>query len=117
MTTGRTENDRYCGDVLTPFQQRITQDVIKAVGNTELCELLDIERKAQCKVCMSYWDADFVYCTAENKKYISPFSISSLSRTFTSGKDDHTVTGTERKKVIKNTTLQVNSKRSVRNDN
>ena len=46
----------------------------------------------------------------------SPFLISSLSRTFTSGRADHTVTGTERKKVIKNTTLQINSKRSVGND-
>ena len=47
----------------------------------------------------------------------NPLLISSLSRTFTSGKADHTVTDTERKKVIKNTTLQINSKRSVRNDN
>ena len=43
----------------------------------------------------------------------SPFLISSLSRTFTSGRVGHTVTGTGRKKVIKNTTLQINSKRSV----
>ena len=46
----------------------------------------------------------------------NPFLISPLFRTFTSGRADHTVTGTERKKVIKNTTLQINSKRSVRND-
>ena len=46
----------------------------------------------------------------------SPFLISSLSRTFTSGKADHTVTGTERKKVIENTTLQINSKRSAGNE-
>ena len=32
----------------------------------------------------------------------SPFLISSLSQTFTSGRADHTVTGTGRKKVIKN---------------
>ena len=37
----------------------------------------------------------------------SPFLISSLSRTFTSGRGGHTVTGTGRKKVIKNTTLQI----------
>ena len=56
-----------------------SQDVIKAAGNTELCELLDVEPKAQCKVCLSYWDAGIVYCTCghflrddtkENKKYI-----------------------------------------------
>ena len=102
-----------------------------------------IEPKAQCKACLAYWDAGIVFCTCghflrdnttENKKYIksvldlfsipnflrqrtrstsSPFLISSLSRTFTSGRTDHTVTGTERKKVIKNITLRINSKRSV----
>ena len=46
----------------------------------------------------------------------SPFLISSLSRTFTSGRASHTVTGTGRKKVIKNTTLQINSKRSAGNE-
>ena len=55
-------------------------DVIKAAGNTELCELLDVEPKAQCKACLSYWDVGIVYyCTCghflrddttENKKYI-----------------------------------------------
>ena len=56
-----------------------SRDVIKAAGNTELCELLDVEPKAQCKVCLSYWDVGIVYCTCghflrddtkENKKYI-----------------------------------------------
>ena len=56
-----------------------SQDVIKAAGNTELCELLDVETKAQCKICLSYWDVGIVYCTCghflrddttENKKYI-----------------------------------------------
>ena len=56
-----------------------SQDVIKAAGNTELCELLDVEPKAECKVCLSYWDVGIVYCTCghflrddttENKKYI-----------------------------------------------
>ena len=39
-----------------PFSKE-SQDVIKAAGNTELCEVLDIEPKAQCKVCLAYWDA------------------------------------------------------------
>ena len=29
----------------------------------ELCEILDVEPKAQCKVCLAYWDAGIVYCT------------------------------------------------------
>ena len=56
-----------------------SQDVIKAAGNTELCKLFDVEPKAQCEVCLSYWDVGIVYCTCghflrddttENKKYI-----------------------------------------------
>ena len=53
--------------------------MIKAAGNTEPCELLDVEPKAQCKACLSYWDVGIVYYTCghflrddtkENKKYI-----------------------------------------------
>ena len=103
-----------------PFSKE-SQDVIKAAGNIELCELLDVEPKAQCKACLSYWDVGIVYCTCghflrddtkENKKLTS-FRFP----TTTSGKVDHTVTDTERKKGIKNITLQINSKRNVRNEN
>ena len=61
-----------------PFSKE-SQDVIKAAGNTELCKLLDVEPKAQCKACLAYWDVGIVYCTCghflrddttENKKYI-----------------------------------------------
>ena len=60
-----------------PFSKE-SRDVIKAAGNTELCELLDVETKAQCKACLAYWDVGIVYCTCghflrddtkENKKY------------------------------------------------
>ena len=61
-----------------PFSKE-SQDVIKAAGNTELCERLDVEPKAQCKACLAYWDVGIVYCTCghflrddttENMKYI-----------------------------------------------
>ena len=61
-----------------PFSKE-SQDAIKATGNTELCELLDVEPKAQCRACLAYWDVGIVYCTCghflrddttENKKYI-----------------------------------------------
>ena len=61
-----------------PFSKE-SRDVIKAAGNIELCELLDVEPNAQCKVCLSYWDVDIVYCTCghflrdgteENKKFV-----------------------------------------------
>ena len=51
-----------------------------AAGNTELCEIIDVEPKSQCKACLTHWSAGIVYCTcgrvmgdgiAENKKYIS----------------------------------------------
>ena len=56
-----------------------SQGVIKAAGNIELCELLDKEPNAQCKVCLSYWDVGIVYCTCghflrigteENKEFV-----------------------------------------------
>ena len=61
-----------------PFSKE-SKDMIREVGNTELCELLDVEPKAQCKACLSHWDVGIVYCTCghflrddttENKKYI-----------------------------------------------
>ena len=61
-----------------PFSQESTE-MIHEVGNIELCELLDTEPKAQCKVCLSYWDVGIVYCTCghflrngtkENKKFV-----------------------------------------------
>ena len=47
---------------LTPSIQESKQ-MIHEVGNIELCELLDMEPKAQCKVCLPYWDVGIVHCT------------------------------------------------------
>ena len=56
-----------------------SKQMIRDVGNTELCELLETEPKTQCKVCLSYWDIGIVYCTCghflrkgrgENQKFI-----------------------------------------------
>ena len=61
-----------------PFSQESKQ-MIHEVGNIELCELLDMEPKTQCKVCLSYWNIGIVYCTCghflrkgteENKKFV-----------------------------------------------
>ena len=61
-----------------PFSKE-SNDAIKAAGNTELCEIVDVEPKAQCRACLAYWDVGIVYCTCghflrddttENKKYI-----------------------------------------------
>ena len=62
-----------------PFSKE-SKDAIKAAGNTELCEIVDVEPKSQCRACLTYWSAGIVYCTCghlmkddttENKKYIS----------------------------------------------
>ena len=62
-----------------PFSKD-TKDAIMAAGNTELCEIVDVEPKSQCRACLTYWSAGIVYCTCghlmkddttENKKYIT----------------------------------------------
>ena len=72
------QRDPHQSQSFNPFSQE-TKEMIHEVGNVELCELLDMEPKAQCKVCLSYWDIGIVYCTCghflrndttENKKYI-----------------------------------------------
>ena len=96
--------------------------MIKAAGNTELCEIVDVEPKAQCKACLAYWDVGIVYCTcghflrddtAENKKYIkSVLDLFSIPNFYIrKGRPHGHRYG---KKVIKNITLRINSKRSVR---
>ena len=61
-----------------PFSPESKQ-MIRDVGNIELCELLDTEPKTQCKVCLSCWDIGIVNCTCwhffrkgrgENQKFI-----------------------------------------------
>ena len=72
------QRDLQQSQSFNPFSKE-SQDVIKAAGNTELCELLDMEPKAQCKVSLSYWDVGIVYCTCghflrngteENKTFV-----------------------------------------------
>ena len=45
-----------------PFSKE-SKDAIKAAGNTELCERVDVEPKSQCRASMTYWDVGIVYCT------------------------------------------------------
>ena len=72
------ERDLRQNQSINPFSTESKQ-MIHEVGNIELCELLDMEPKAQCKVCLSYWDVGIVYCTCghflrkrreENQKFI-----------------------------------------------
>ena len=108
-----------------PFSKE-SQDAIMAAGNTELCEIVDVEPKSQCRACLTSWDVGIVYCTCgtscemiqlKTRSISRPCWISSLSRTSTSGRAGHTVTGTGRKQVAKNTTRQINFKEGVERDN
>ena len=62
-----------------PFSKE-SKDAIMAAGNTELCEIVDVEPKSQCRACLTYWSAGIENCTCghlmkddttESKKYIS----------------------------------------------
>ena len=62
-----------------PFSKE-SKDAIMAAGNTELCEIINVEAKSQCRACFTHWSAGIVYFTCghlmkddttENKKYIS----------------------------------------------
>ena len=73
------QSDLQQHQAFNPFSEE-SKAAIMAVGNTELCEIVDVEPKSQCKTCLTYWDAGIVYCTCghlmeddttENKKYIS----------------------------------------------
>ena len=92
--------------------------MIHEVGNIELCELLDMEPKTQCKVCLSYWDIGIVYCTCghflrkgteENKKFVQYtmdlLSIPNLKKR----KGDPTGTVTGRSQGTENTTSPIHS--------
>ena len=54
------QRDLQQSQSFNPFSQESKQ-MIREVGNVELYELLDLEPKAQCKVCLSYLDVCIVY--------------------------------------------------------
>ena len=73
------QNDLQQHRAFSPFSEE-SKYAIMAAGNTELCEIINVEPKLQCKACLEHWSAGIVYCTcghlmeddsAENKKYIS----------------------------------------------
>ena len=73
-----------------PFSKE-SKDMIREAGNVKLCELLDVQPKAQCNTCLSYWDVGIVYCTCghflrdgteEKKKFHQVHSRSPLDSQF-----------------------------------
>ena len=97
--------------------------MIREVGNIELCELLDVEPKAQCRVCLSYWDVGIVYCTCghflrirpeENKRFVQyTMDLLSIPNYYIKkGRPTGTVTG--RSQGIPSTTSGTRSRRNAR---
>ena len=105
-----------------PFSQE-SKEMIHEVGNIELCELLHMEPKAQCTVCLSYWDVGIVYCTCghflrngteENKKFVqyTMYLLSIPNNYIKKGRHTGTVTG--RSQGITNTSSRIRSRRNAR---
>ena len=55
------QHDLRQNQSFNPFSPESKQ-MIREVGNIDLCELLETEPKAQCKVFLSYWNIGIVYC-------------------------------------------------------
>ena len=73
------QNDLEQHRPFNPFSDE-SKVAIMAAGNTEICEIVNVEPKWQCKACLKHCSAGIIYCTcghlmtkdsAENKKYIS----------------------------------------------
>ena len=73
------QNDLEQHQSFNPFSDE-SKVAIMAAGNTELCEIINVEPKLQCKVCLKDCSTGIIYCTyghlmttdsAENRKYIS----------------------------------------------
>ena len=54
------QQDLRLNQSFDPFSPESKQ-MIRDVGNIELCELLETETKTQCTVCLSYWNIGIVY--------------------------------------------------------
>ena len=116
------QRDLQQNQSFNPFSQESKQ-MIREVGNIELCELLDMEPKTQCKVCLSYWDIGIVYCTCghflrkgteKNKKFVQ-YTMDLLSiPDYFLRKGDSTGTVTGRSQGTKNTTSPISSRRSAK---
>ena len=70
------QSDLQQHQAFNPFSKE-SKHAITVAGNTELCEIVDVEPKSQCRACVTHWSAGIVYCTCghlmkddttENKK-------------------------------------------------
>ena len=105
-----------------PFSDESKVAIMDA-GNTEICEIVNVEPKWQCKVCLKHWSAGIVYCTCghlmeddstENKKYISSvLDLFSIPNFYIRKGTGHTVTGMGKHLDVKITLRRISLQRNV----
>ena len=119
------QDDLQQHHAFNPFSKE-SKDAIMADGNTELCEIVDVEPKSQCRAYLTHWSEGIVYCTCghlvKDDTYHRKQEVHLVRAGFVlhpeliSRRAGHTVTGTGRK-VAKNSTRQNNFKRGVGRNN
>ena len=113
-----------------PQQEAVQNDLVSDeskvaimdAGNTEICKIINVEPKWQCKVCLKHCSTGVINCTcghlvAKDLPRIectsqlcltrSPYRISTSERT------DHTVTGMEKHLDVKITLRRINLQRNA----
>ena len=95
---------------------------IMDAGNIEICEIVNVEPKWQCKVCLNHCNTGVIYCicgrlmtkdSAENRKYISAILDTFSIPNFYIRKNRHTVTGMEKHLDVKITLRRINLQRNA----
>ena len=54
------QSDLQQHHAFNPFSKE-SKDATMAAGNTELCEIVDVEPKSQCRACLTYWRRSALY--------------------------------------------------------
>ena len=99
-----------------------SKKAIKESGNIEISEIVNTEPKWQCKSCLNHCNPGVIYCVCgrlmtTDSAVESTFhllSTHSPSRTSTSEKTDHVVTGMEKLPDAKSTTRHINLQKKCR---
>ena len=73
------QNDLHQHRAFNLFSEE-SKSAIKAAGNTELCEIVDVEPKSQCRACLTYWNVRIVYCTCGHFYKMRQLKTRSTSR-------------------------------------
>ena len=115
------QNDLEQHRPFNPFSAE-SKVAIMAAGNTELCEIINVEPKLQCKACLKHCSAGIIYCTCghlmtddlpRTNSTSQLCLIRSPSRTSTLESTSHTVTCMEKHLDAKITIRRINLQGNV----